>query len=156
MSTAADQARPVASKSEADRLLAELSEAMEAMVSLIEAETRLVRASKLREAARLQADKARLAQRYLAAMTALKANAAFLKETVPDRLERLHQRHEAFREKLQTNLATLSTAKAVSEELVRSVAVELAQRDAPEVYRANGRTGRDAPKARPVTLNRAV
>lgn len=146
--------RAVATKADADRLLAELSEAMDAMVSLLEAETRLVRASKLREAARLQPDKSRLAQRYLDGMAALKANAAFLKATMPERVERLRQRHEAFRDKLQANLATLSTAKAVSEDLVRSVALEMGQRDAPDVYRGDGRAGRDAPKARPVALDR--
>ena len=147
--------RVVASKPEADRLLAELSEAMDGMVSLLEAETKLVRASKLREAARLQPEKAKLAKRYLDGMAALKANAGYLKETIPERVERLRQRHETFREKLQANLATLSTAKAVSEDLVRSVAVELGARDAPDVYGADGRAGRDAQKARPVTLDRA-
>ena len=147
--------RVVASKTEADRLLAELSETMDGMVSLLEAETKLVRASKLREAARLQPEKAKLARRYLDGMAALKANAGYLKETIPERVERLRQRHESFREKLQANLATLSTAKAVSEDLVRSVAVELGARDAPEVYGADGRTGRHDHKAKPVTLDRA-
>ncbi len=147
--------RAVATKADADRLLAELSEVMDSMVSLLEAETRLVRASKLREAARLQPDKSRLAQRYLDGMAALKANAAFLKAAMPERVERLRQRHETFRDKLQANLATLSTAKAVSEDLVRSVALEMGQRDAPEVYRGDGRAGRDAPKARPVALDRS-
>ena len=153
--TLADSGRVVASKADADTLLAELSETMDGMVSLLEAETKLVRASKLREAARLQPEKAKLARRYLDGMAALKANAGYLKDTIPERVERLRQRHESFREKLQANLATLSTAKAVSEELVRNVAVELAARDAPEVYGADGRTGRESPKARPVTLDRA-
>ena len=148
--------RTIASKADADTLLADLGETMDGMVSLLEAETKLVRASKLREAARLQPEKAKLARRYLDGMAALKANAAFLKEIMPDRVQRLRQRHDTFRDKLQTNLATLSTARAVSEELVRSVAVELGARDAPEVYGADGRAGRDGQKARPVTLNRAL
>ena len=147
--------RVVASKADADRLLAELSETMDGMVSLLEAETKLVRASKLREAARLQPEKAKLARRYLDGIAALKANAGYLKDTIPERVERLRQRHETFREKLQANLATLSTAKAVSDDLVRNVAVELGARDAPDVYGADGRAGRDSQKPRPVTLDRA-
>ena len=147
--------RVVASKADADRLLAELSETMDGMVSLLEAETKLVRASKLREAARLQPEKAKLARRYLDGIAALKANAGYLKDTIPERVERLRQRHETFREKLQANLATLSTAKAVSDDLVRNVAVEFGARDAPDVYGADGRAGRDNQKPRPVTLDRA-
>jgi len=140
-----------------DNLVAELDEAMGALLALLDAETRLVRASKLKEAARLQEDKGRLAQRYMQAIARLKENGEELTRLMPDRLDRLRKRHDAFREKLRLNMAVLATAKSVSENLVRSVASEMAAGDRAQTYGAGAQQGTAAtPLARPVTLNRSL
>jgi hypothetical protein len=152
-----ETADPPTAPPDAERLIAELDTAMEALLALLDAETRLVRASKLQQAARLQPDKARLAQRYIDAIGALKQHGAPLARSMPERLERLRRRHEAFRENLRLNMAVLATAKSVSEGLVRSVATELGARDRAATYSPPGQPSRPAqPAARPVTLNRSL
>lgn len=157
--TATAQPRLVSSRPEAEQLISEIQETMTALLAVLTAETKLVRATKLREAARLADDKARLVSAYADATATMRANADTLRQMVPDRVARLRQRHEAFREDLRLNMAVLSTAKAVSENLLRDVAQEMAAKDAPTGYAANGRipAGRLAPaRARPLAVNRAL
>lgn len=99
--------------SQADQVIAELDEAMEGLVAMLEAEIRLVRAGKRSQADRLRPEKTRLADRYAAAMRRLRAEAASLRRTAPDRIERLRRRHEVFCEDLQTGVTVLMTAKSI-------------------------------------------
>jgi hypothetical protein len=58
---------------------------------------------------------------------------------MPDQIEALRRRHDAFRTLLQINLTVLATAHAVSEGIVRGVSGEMARKSAPQTYGASGR-----------------
>jgi hypothetical protein len=70
-------------------------------------------------------------------------------QAMPDALEALRRRHDAFRSLLQTNLTVLATAHAVSEGIVRGVSGEIARKSSPQSYGATGRANAPDPRATP-------
>lgn len=131
--------RPNTPESAAARKLAEdLMDAMSALLGLIERETELVRAGKVREAMTLESQKQELSRRYVGAVSQLKANQVQLAKSAPELLSTLHRHHDAFRAMLQVNLTVLATAHAVSESVVRGVNAEIQKRNVPNTYTAAG------------------
>jgi hypothetical protein len=150
-------ARPVGSQAEAQQLIGHLSDVMDALLGLVEEETRLVRQGKLTEMARLGEKKTALARLYLADTTRLQASEPYLKQTVPGVLQVLRERHNTFRAMLQINLTVLATAHAVAEGIIRGVSEEMNRKSGPQTYGASGR--QMAPPARtsqPLTLSRTL
>ncbi len=145
----------VRDEAEADGLLLHLTETMEAMKAVIESETRLVRAAKLREAMRLHDDKYRLVRQYRTAVRAMRANGPVLRNMMPERMERLSQRHDAFARSVSANLETLRTARDVSEGLVRAVSTELHEAHANAPYSEKGQVDL-APKSTPLSVDKGV
>lgn len=130
---------PVASTPIAARKLAEtLVEAMSTLLAVIEQETALVRAGKVREAMLLELQKSELSRRYVGAVAHLKASQKYLKQHAPELLTSLHRHHDTFRAMLQVNLTVLATAHAVSEGIVRGVNTEIQRRNIPNTYTAAG------------------
>jgi hypothetical protein len=130
---------------------------MDAMLDLVEEETKLVRAGKLSTAARLVPSKNELSQLYFADTQRLKASQRYLARTAPNLLAALRKRHDIFQAVLQMNLTVLATAHAVSEGIIRGVSDELARKTAPSGYSASGRT--TAPHSRhapPLALSRVL
>ncbi|MEY9878520.1 hypothetical protein ABIA43_000054 [Bradyrhizobium sp. USDA 328] len=124
---------------EARKLAEGLMDAMSALLGLIERETELVRAGKVREAMTLESKKQELSRNYVGAVSQLKANQAQLAKSAPELLSTLHRHHDAFRAMLQVNLTVLATAHAVSESVVRGVNAEIQKRNVPNTYTAAGR-----------------
>jgi hypothetical protein len=148
---------PAANAGEARKLAESLMEVMNALLSLIERETELVRAGKLREAMTMEPRKAELSRRYVAVVGQLKASQKYLSQAAPDLLKTLHRHHDMFRSMLQVNLTVLATAHAVSENIVRGVNAEMARRSMPNTYTAAGR--RTAPSPRqttPLSVSRSL
>jgi hypothetical protein len=147
----------VASSDDATRLAAHLIQVMDAMLMVLEDETKLVRAGKLSAAAKLAASKQELSHLYYSDVQVLKANQQHLKRTAPHVVEMLRKRHEEFQAVLQMNLTVLATAHAVSEGIMRGVSDELTRKSSPSVYGASGRT---APPSRyqgqPLTVSRTL
>jgi hypothetical protein len=142
---------------EARKLAEELMDVMSALLGVIERETELVRAGKIREAMAFEPKKTELSRRYLAAVSRLKASHQYLGRTSPDLLATLRRHHDTFRAMLQVNLTVLATAHAVSESIVRGVNAEMQRRNVPNTYTAAGR--RATPGARhmtPLTLSRSL
>ncbi len=158
MSAAPATALPrLSTRPDVERLLVTLAETMDALIHMMEAETRLVRAGRLMEAGRLQADKAELARRYLLAVETVKANRAVVDAYGKPELERLRQRHDAFTGEVRINMTVLATAKAVTEGLVQEIAALETKAAAPQGYSAAG--GELRPKtgvSRPIGVNRAL
>jgi len=142
-------AQTAAAPAEARKLAEELMDAMSALLGLIERETELVRAGKIREAMAFEPQKSETSRRYVAAVTRIKASHQYLAKTVPDLLATLRRHHETFRAMLQVNLTVLATAHAVSESIVRGVNAEIQRRNIPNTYGASGR--RVNPTARHLT-----
>jgi hypothetical protein len=144
--------------SAAARKIAEhLMDAMSSLLGLIERETELVRAGKVREAMTLEGRKQELSRNYVGAVSDLKANQAQLAKSAPELLSTLHRHHDAFRAMLQVNLTVLATAHAVSESVVRGVNDEIQKRNVPNTYTAAGRRATPGPRhITPLAVSRSL
>lgn len=153
----AQRPNSTAESSAARKLAEDLMDAMNALLGLIERETELVRAGKVREAMTLESQKQELSRRYVGAVSQLKANQAQLSKSAPELLSTLHRHHDAFRAMLQVNLTVLATAHAVSESVVRGVNAEIQKRNVPNTYTAAGRRATPGPRhITPLAVSRTL
>jgi hypothetical protein len=142
---------------EARKLAENLMDVMSALLGVIERETELVRAGKLREAMAFEPKKTDLSRRYVNAVGQLKASQKYLSQTAPELLTTLHRHHDVFRAMLQINLTVLATAHAVSEGIIRGVNVEMQKKSKPQTYTAGGQqTAPNPRRAAPMSLNRSL
>jgi hypothetical protein len=150
-------ARPIGDPSEAEQVIGHLSDVMDALLGVVEEETKLVRSGRVSEVARLEGQKTNLARLYLADTARLQASQPYLAEAVPTMLEVLHERHNTFRAMLQINLTVLATAHAVAEGIIRGLSDEVNRKAAPQIYSASGRQTAPSPRlAQPLTLSRML
>jgi hypothetical protein len=149
---------PTASTATDARRLAEsLMDVMSALLGVIERETELVRAGKLREAMAFEPQKADLSRRYVSAVAHLKASQKYLSQAAPELLTTLHRHHDVFRAMLQINLTVLATAHAVSESIVRGVNTEIQSRNIPNTYTSAGRRAAPGPRhMTPLAISRSL
>jgi hypothetical protein len=149
---------PVASTpGEARKLAENLMEVMSALLGVIERETELVRAGKIREAMALGPSKTDFSRRYVGAIAHLKASQQYLAEVAPDLLATLHRHHDVFRAMLQINLTVLATAHAVSEGIVRGVNTEMQRRNIPNTYTSTGARAVPGPRhMTPLAVSRSM
>ena len=149
---------PAASNAaEARKLAQDLMEVMSALLGVIERETELVRAGKLREAMASEPEKSALSRRYVNAVGHLKASQKFLAQSAPELLTTLHRYHDTFRAMLQVNLTVLATAHAVSEGIVRGVNAEMQRRNIPNTYTAAGKRAAPGPRhMTPLSVSRSL
>jgi hypothetical protein len=134
-----------------------MMEVMNDLLAVIERETELVRAGKVREAIALEPRKNELSRRYIATITLLKNSQKYLAQTTPDLLAALHKHHDVFRSMLQVNLTVLATAHAVSEGIVRGVNTEIQRRNIPHTYTAAGQRAQPTARNRtPIVVNRSL
>ena len=146
-----------ATPAEARKLAENLMDVMSALLGVIERETELVRAGKLREAMAFAPKKTELSRRYVSAIAHLKASQKHLYQTAPELLNTLHRHHDVFRAMLQINLTVLATAHAVSEGIVRGVNAEVQRRNIPNTYTAAGRRAAPGPRhLTPLAVSRSL
>ena len=146
-----------ATAAEARKLAEDLMDVMSALLGVIERETELVRAGKLREAMAFEPEKTALSRRYVSAVGHLKASQKFLAQSAPDLLPTLHRHHDTFRAMLQVNLTVLATAHAVSEGIVRGVNAEMQRRNIPNTYTAAGKRAAPGPRhITPLSVSRSL
>jgi hypothetical protein len=142
---------------EARKLADDLMEVTSALLGVIERETELVRAGKLREAMASEPEKSALSRRYVSAVGHLKASQKFLAQSAPELLTTLHRYHDTFRAMLQVNLTVLATAHAVSEGIVRGVNAEMQRRNIPNTYTAAGKRAAPGPRhMTPLSVSRSL
>ena len=155
----ATQAPPAgaATPVEARKLAENLMDAMSALLAVIERETELVRAGKLREAMTFEPRKAELSKHYVNAVGQLTASQKYLAQAAPELLKTLHRHHDVFRSMLQINLTVLATAHAVSESIVRGVNAEMQRRSMPNTYTAAGKRAAPSPRhITPLSVSRSL
>ena len=146
-----------ATPADARKLAEGLMEVMSALLGLIERETELVRAGKVREAMALEGKKTELSRRYVGTVAHLKSSQSYLARATPELLTTLHRHHDVFRAMLQVNLTVLATAHAVSEGIVRGVNTEMQRRNVPNTYTANGQRAAPSPRnISPLALSRSL
>jgi len=147
----------IANPADARKLADALMRTMDELLKLIEQETALVRAGKVREAMQLDTAKTDLSRRYVSAIAGLRANQRYMSQAVPDLLAALHRHHDTFRAMLQVNLTVLATAHAVSEGIIRGVNGEMQRKAVPSTYTAAGqRNTAGTNRAAPLTLSRTL
>lgn len=148
---------PVTTPQEARKLAEEMMDVMSKLLAVVDEETGLVRAGKVREAMMLEQQKSALTGRYVTAVEALRVAQAQLKQVAPDLLASLKRHHETFRAMLQINLTVLATAHAVSEGIVRGVNAEVQRRNMPNAYTAAGQRAAPSPQqVRPLAVSRSL
>lgn len=147
----------IASASEAEHAIANLNKIMDRLVETIEEETARARAGKLTAATELDEPKVELARLYATESERVKNARDLIAQSLPEALDALQKRHEAFRDLLQTNLTVLATAHAVSEGIIRGVSGELARKQAPSTYGVSGRANAPGAMAsQPLALSRTL
>lgn len=129
---------PFPSRDEAGQMVDRIVETVDRLNSIMQRETELIRAAKLKEAGQLVEDKATLAGLYQRELEAVRAAASVIGRLVPDRAEKLRHRLAGLQETLSVNLAVVGTARAVAEDMMRTVADEVSKRDRPTVYGLQG------------------
>jgi hypothetical protein len=150
-------AQSVSTPAEARKLAEQLMDSMSALLGVIERETELVRAGKIREAMAFEQKKAELSRHYVGVVNRLKSSHPYLAKNSPDLLATLRRHHETFRAMLQVNLTVLATAHAVSESIVRGVNAEAQRRNIPSTYGASGqRVNPTARHLRPLAVSRSL
>ena len=150
-------ARAISTPAEARKLAEDLMDVMSGLLGVIERETELVRAGKLREAMEFEPRKTELSRRYVGAIGQLKASQKFLSQAAPELLTTLHRHHDTFRAMLQINLTVLATAHAVSEGIVRGVNTEMQRKNIPNTYTASGQRATPGPRnITPLTVSRSL
>jgi hypothetical protein len=150
--------KPAASTpAEARKLAEDMMDVMSALLGIIERETELVRAGKVREAIRLEEQKNELSRRYMIAVENLKNAQKHLAQVAPELLATLSRHHETFRAMLQINLTVLATAHAVSEGIMRGVNAEVQRRNMPNTYTAAGQRAAPGPRnITPLAVSRSL
>ena len=142
---------------EARKLAEGLMDVMSALLGVIERETELVRAGKVREAMQLEQEKSELSRRYMLAVSNIQAAQKLLSQAAPELLATLRRHHDTFRAMLQVNLTVLATAHAVSEGIVRGVNAEIQRRNIPNTYTAAGQRAAPSPRnITPLTVSRSL
>jgi hypothetical protein len=131
------------------RTIANLEKIMDQLEQTVTEETARVRAGRLSEALKLDSAKIEGVRLYAVESEGVKAAKDVIAQLMPDALDRLRRRHDAFHSLLRTNLTVLATAHAVSEGIIRGVSGELARKQAPTTYGASGRAQAPSTKASP-------
>jgi len=150
-------AQAISTPVEARKLAEELMDVMSALLGVIERETELVRAGKIREAIALEGQKNELSQRYMVTVERLKTSQKYLAQVSPELLTTLRRHHDTFRAMLQINLTVLATAHAVSEGIVRGVNTEIQRRNIPNTYTASGQRANPGPRnMTPLAVSRSL
>ena len=154
---AAATARAISSPVEARKLAEDLMDVMSGLLGIIERETELVRAGKIREAIALEGQKNELSQRYMVTVERLKTSQKYLAQVSPELLTTLRRHHDTFRAMLQINLTVLATAHAVSEGIVRGVNTEIQRRNIPNTYTASRQRANPGPRnMTPLAVSRSL
>jgi hypothetical protein len=152
-----DARSPAPTAADARKLAESLMDVMSALLGVIEQETELVRAGKLREAMTLGPKKTELSTRYVGVVSQLKASQKAMSQSAPELLKTLHRHHDTFRAMLQVNLTVLATAHAVSESIVRGVNAEMQRRNIPNTYTAAGKRAAPGPRhITPLSVSRSL
>jgi hypothetical protein len=150
-------AQAISTPAQARKLAEELMDVMSGLLGVIERETELVRAGKIREAMALEEQKGELSRRYMVTVEHLKTSQKYLAQVSPELLTTLRRHHDTFRAMLQVNLTVLATAHAVSEGIVRGVNAEIQRRNIPNTYTASGQRAAPGPRnMTPLAVSRSL
>jgi flagellar biosynthesis/type III secretory pathway chaperone len=130
---------------------------LDTLVGVLNQETTLLRAGRLKDASELTSEKTRLAQDYMGFARSVQRQLPRLRLEAPTAVEQLKSGHERLATQMAENLRVIATARAVTEDLLTDVATALGAKSRPKTYGATGQVGGSAPPpASGVSINRAL
>ena len=130
---------------------------LDELVKIMNQETTLLRAGRMREAGILTPDKTRLAQDYVTLARSVQRQMDRLKREAPGQVEQLRSRHERLATQMADNLRVIATARTLTEDLLTEVAATLGQKARAKTYGASGEIGTNPNHAaRGIAVNRAL
>ena len=128
-------------EAEAVQLCQGILEVMKRLELLLAEETDRVRSHAYDALPELHNDKARLSKAYMEFMSALRSQLPFVSEVAPDMVDRIRGRHDTLQIIIRDNLTAIGAAKAVSENLLHTIAEEVQKKRQPvTAYTASGAT----------------
>lgn len=130
----AGSGRSVAGPGEAENVLRELSELIGAIEGLLNEESEHLAGGRIKLGLSRQDVKSELCARYLQTMSFVRANAVALARFAPQGVHEARERHGRLRAAIERNQAVIATARAVSEGLIRDLALEMNRRARPAGY----------------------
>jgi hypothetical protein len=141
----------------AAELCGRAAETLAALVEVMNAETTLLRAGRVRQATELTAEKTRLAQDYMALARSVQRQAARLRSEAPAAVEALRHGHEQLATQMAENLKVIATARSVTEDILTDVAIAVGATTKPRTYGATGQVpASPTAPARGVAVDRAL
>jgi hypothetical protein len=156
MSNAAAQRIAAIDEMPASELCYKAINTLEALVSVMNEETTLLRAGRLKDAAALTGDKTALAQDYVGLVRSIQRQTARLLKEAPAEVRMLRAGHERLATQMAENLKVLATARNVTEEVLTDVAQAVGARDRPTTYGPTGQlTAKGKEAVRALAINRA-
>jgi hypothetical protein len=130
-------------------------DALEALEPVIEQESAFLSEGETAKAIALHSEKTEKAQDYLKAIETLKANVVAVQRLRPDALDLIRDRHDAFSVILAYNMQVLTTARSVSESIIREVATEVARAQDPAGYGPNAKSrSASRPRSAPLAVSK--
>ena len=152
MSSAAERLKAIDTLPAGDLCGVALS-TLDRLVSILNEETVLLRAGRVREAGELTAEKTD----YMGFARSVQRELPRLRLEAPAMVEAMKVRHEQFATQMAENLRVIATARAVTEELLTDVANAMSARERPRTYGASGTMAGQPPVAATgVSINRAL
>ncbi len=147
----------ITTAADAQTLVTAALDALDTLEPIVETETRILKAGQIREALTLTEAKTKAAADYLELIETLKGNAIALGRFRPPGLDLLKRRHQGFADSLALNAAVLSTARTVSESLIRELSSEIAGSINPQGYGARGHaTSAYTARTQPLAISKTL
>jgi hypothetical protein len=157
MSAAAAERLALLDDLPAEELCRQTSECLEALVSVMNEETTLLRAGKYKECSAFTSAKTRLAQDYVGFVRAVQRRAGALRKDAPAAVAALRQGHEKLATQMAENLRVIATARLVTQDLLTDVAVAVGAQGQTRTYGAGGEVAaQPIQQARGIAINRAL
>lgn len=130
---------------------------LEALVTIMNQETTLLRAGRLKEASTLTGDKTALAQDYVGFVRSIQRQTSRLLKEAPEDVRQLRAGHERLATQMAENLKVLATARNLTDSMLTDVANAVGQKSRAKTYGADGEFTQDAKGgARGIAVNRAL
>jgi flagellar biosynthesis/type III secretory pathway chaperone len=132
-------------------------ETLDALVSVMNQETTLLRAGRLKDASTLTAEKTALAQDYTQLVRSIQRQTARLLREAPLEVRELRAGHERLAVQMAENLKVLATARTVTEDVLTDVAETVGRQSRTKTYGADGEIRKsNTGGARGIAINRAL
>jgi hypothetical protein len=143
----------IGTRSEAERLLDELTAALTELETVLEAESDLIGAGKIRDGLAAETRKAELAAAYMLKLQHAKANLVALARLTPEALRAFRARQSAFERVMDRNQTVIATARAVAEGLIRGLSEAVGRETRPSVYGLPSRPAAEQRNASPLVFS---